>query len=92
MALATAAGQVVAGIAWLLVSVVALRVGGPDVAAHAEPPGVRWFAGIAGVLWVLGLLVEAGVGAGIASFLARVHPALLPTPPITPRLAAEGTT
>jgi cobalt/nickel transport system permease protein len=92
MALATAAGQVVAGAVWLVVSLVALRVGGPDLAHQAELPGLRWFAGISGVLWVVGILVEAMVGAGLASFLARVHPALLPRPANGTRSMAESPT
>jgi cobalt/nickel transport system permease protein len=91
MAFATG-GQIVAGVAWLAVSLVALRVGGPHEAAQSELPGLSWFAGIAGVLWLAGILVEAAVGGGLASFLARVHPALLPAPAQGERLAAESPT
>jgi len=92
MAFATAAGQIVAGVAWLVVSLVALRVGGPHAALQSELPGLSWFAGIAGVLWLAGILVEAAVGGGLASFLARVHPALLPAPARGERLIAESST
>ena len=88
MALATAAGQVVAGVAWLAISVVALRVAGPQVVDHGRHTRLEWFTGIASVLWFVGLLVESAVGWGIGGFLARVQPTLLPRPAGPPRATA----
>lgn len=91
MALATGAGQLVSGAVWLAVVVVALRspMGAGD---HAPGPAERagWIAGLAVPLWVVGLLVESAVAFGIAAFLAKVHPALLPADAAPPAPAREA--
>jgi cobalt/nickel transport system permease protein len=73
MAAGTAVGQAVAGLAWLGLVGVAIRAGSsagaerlPTLAAFALP------------LWALGVTLETVVAHGIAAFLARVRPDLLP--------------
>lgn len=92
MAIATAAGQVVAAGLWLVVVVVALRVPLPTVehAHHAvSPERAGWLATLAVPLWMIGLMVESAVAYGIANFLARVNPRLLPIAP-EPLVAKGG--
>lgn len=72
----TAAGaQALSGLAWLAVVAVALRFG---VAASPERVGAIGVLTLP--LWLLGITVEAAVGYGLARFLARVRPDLLPAP------------
>lgn len=72
MAAATAIGQAVAGAMWLALVGFAIRTSGagagrvPMLAAFALP------------LWALGVALETLVAHGIARFLARVRPDLLP--------------
>lgn len=92
MAIATAAGQVVSAGLWLVVVVVALRspLSIVEHAHHAAvtPERAGWLATLAVPLWTIGLLVESAVAYGIANFLARVSPGLLPIAPEP--LVAEG--
>jgi hypothetical protein len=56
-----------------------------------SPERAGWLATLAVPLWLIGLLVESAVAYGIANFLARVHPGLLPSvaaPPVAERGAA----
>jgi ABC-type Co2+ transport system permease subunit len=79
LALGTAAGQAVAGILWLAVVWISLRVD-PGPGAHpgtsVARPGV--FAAVALPLWVVGIVVESVIAFGLGRFLARVQPGLLP--------------
>ncbi|HYM81165.1 MAG TPA: energy-coupling factor ABC transporter permease [Candidatus Limnocylindria bacterium] len=90
IAAATAAGQLVAGGMWFVLVTTALRR--PPAGAHGHPhsAGMEWFAALAVPLWLIGLLVEAVVAFGIARFLVRVHPALLPPPFGGPHTAAPA--
>jgi cobalt/nickel transport system permease protein len=77
LAIAAGSGQAAAGVLWLAVVAVALRPTVPHAdAAHRT----EWIGALALPLWGVGTLVEAAVAYGIARFLARVHPALLPPP------------
>jgi len=73
MAVATAVGQALAGVMWLALVGLAVRSGG--AAGAARLPAL---ATIALPLWALGVALETLVAHGIASFLARVRPDLLP--------------
>ena len=78
MALATAAGQLVAGVLWAGIVYATLRAG-PLPASGARPvPRAELFTGLVLVLWIVGTLIESVVAFGIGRFLANVHPALLP--------------
>jgi cobalt/nickel transport system permease protein len=72
MAAATAVAQAVSGGLWLAVMAGALRVRG------SEPGHVRLPLGLAVLMWVVGILVESTVAFGIARFIVRVRPDLLP--------------
>ena len=72
MAGGTAATQVVSGALWLAVVGLGVR-SGPTGTAR-----LGLFAGLAFPLWLAGIVVESLVAAGIARFLARVRPDLLP--------------
>jgi cobalt/nickel transport system permease protein len=78
MALASAAGQVMAALLWI--GIVAATLGlAPRTATLAKAaPRLELLAGLALVLWIVGTLIESVVAFGIGRFLARVHPALLP--------------
>jgi len=79
MALATACAQAVSGGLWLAVVAVALKL----QPAHGTWPvsgRVALLGGIALPLFALGVAVESGVAFGLARFLARVRPDLLPGP------------
>jgi len=83
MALGTAAGQAVAGLLWLAVVAISLRLGTGGT-AHAAPGASRLgvFSAITVPLWAVGIVVESAVAFGLGRFLARVRPGLLPhTPP-----------
>jgi cobalt/nickel transport system permease protein len=73
LALTSAAAQALSGLAWLAVVALALRFG-----MAASPARVGLIGALTLPLWLLGLAVEAAVGYGLARFLARVRPDLLP--------------
>jgi len=75
MTAATAVTQTVAGALWLVVMVGALQALG----ARAER--VRLAAGVAFPLWLAGILIESAVAFGVARFIVRVRPDLLPGRP-----------
>jgi cobalt/nickel transport system permease protein len=75
MALSSAGAQALSGLAWLAVVAVALRFG-----VAATPERVGMIGALSLPLWLLGIAVEAAVGYGLARFLARVRPDLLPAP------------
>jgi cobalt/nickel transport system permease protein len=72
MAAATVVTQAVSGALWLAVMVGALRAMG------TAADRMRLAAGVAFPLWLLGILVESVVAYGIARFIVRVRPDLLP--------------
>jgi cobalt/nickel transport system permease protein len=83
MASATAAGQAMAGLLWLAIVALGLRVAlpGTTVLEHAPAAGsvgVARFALLALPLWLLGVVAESAVAWGLGRFLARVHPGLMP--------------
>jgi ABC-type Co2+ transport system permease subunit len=83
MAWATAAGQAMAGLLWLAIVAIALRVAPPGTAVveHAPAAGSAAFARFAVIalpLWALGVVAESAVAWGLGRFLARVHPGLMP--------------
>jgi cobalt/nickel transport system permease protein len=79
MELATALGQAVSGALWLAVVAVGLGLIPGFRIGHAPTPGrAALFGGIALPLWAIGIAIEAAVAFGIARFLARVRPDLLP--------------
>jgi cobalt/nickel transport system permease protein len=80
MALGTAAGQAVAGLLWLAVVAIGMRFDpGVARAAGGEPGRLGVVSAIAVVLWAVGIAVESAIAFGLARFLARVQPGLLPT-------------
>ncbi|OGF16347.1 MAG: hypothetical protein A2W00_09195 [Candidatus Eisenbacteria bacterium RBG_16_71_46] len=90
LASATAASQAVAGVLWMLVMAAALhlRPGFPGAPAGVAHLGV--LAAVALPLWVLGLVIESAVAFGVARFLVRVRPDLLPG--AEPVAVAKGVT
>lgn len=88
LATATALAQGVAGLLWLAVVAIGMRLypelleAGHHGHAHAPAAGhagnATLFGAVALPLWALGLVVEATVAFGIGGFLARVRPDLLP--------------
>jgi cobalt/nickel transport system permease protein len=72
MAAATAVTQTVSGAMWLAVMLGALRVAGTGSGR------LQLAAGVAFPLWLIGVLVESAVAYGVARFLVRVRPDLLP--------------
>jgi cobalt/nickel transport system permease protein len=78
MALATAAGQALSGLLWLVMVGVAIRSPAWDAHQKAEGGRIALLSGIAIPLWVVGVAIETAVGYGIARFLTRVRPDLLP--------------
>ncbi len=72
MACATAVTQTVSGALWLAVVAAGMHAGGTG--AHR----LRLFAGFAFPLWLVGIVVETLVAWGVAGFIARVRPDLLP--------------
>jgi len=69
---ATIVAQAVSGALWLLVVGVGLRAGAAGTAR------LGLFAGIAFPMWIVGIGIESVVAFGVARFLARVRPDLLP--------------
>jgi cobalt/nickel transport system permease protein len=72
MASGTVVAQAVSGALWFGVVSLGVRAS----AAGAARLGL--FAGLAFPLWIAGILIEAAVAVGIARFVARVRPDLLP--------------
>lgn len=76
MALATTGSQAVSGLAWIAVVGVALRA--EPAANHGSRLAVM--SAFALPLWAIGIAIETAVAYGLARFLARVRPDLLPAP------------
>lgn len=72
MTAATAVTQSVSGALWLVVMVGALRALGTGA------DRMQLAAGVAFPLWLAGILIESAVAFGVARFLVRVRPDLLP--------------
>jgi ABC-type Co2+ transport system permease subunit len=72
MAGAAVVAQAVSGALWLVVVGLGLRSGAAGTAR------VGLFAGVAFPMWIIGILIESVVAFGVARFLARVRPDLLP--------------
>ncbi len=72
MAVATAVTQAVSGLLWLAVVGLGIRLGA------GGPARLGLFAGVAFPMWLIGILLESAVAYGLARFLARVRPDLLP--------------
>jgi cobalt/nickel transport system permease protein len=68
----TVVAQAVSGALWLAVVGFGLRAGARG------PARVGLFAGVAFPMWIVGILIESAVAFGVARFLARVRPDLLP--------------
>jgi cobalt/nickel transport system permease protein len=83
LALTAAGAQAVSGVVWLAVVALALRFG-----VSASPTRVGVIGALTLPLWLVGISVEAAVGYGLARFLARVRPDLLPA---SGRTSAEAT-
>ena len=77
MVTATAVAQAVAGVLWVATVGATARWANPG-GTPLDPHRIGWAAGIVLPLLALGLVVECAVAAGIARFLARVRPDLLP--------------
>jgi cobalt/nickel transport system permease protein len=69
---ATAVTQIVSGAIWLAVMAVAMRV------QAVGPHRVRLVAAVAFPLYLAGIVIESVVAFGIARFISRVRPDLLP--------------
>ncbi len=80
LALGTVAGQAVAGVLWLAVVWLGMRLG---VGSAGAAPDARLgvFAVVSVPLWLLGIVAESVVAFGLGRFLARVQPGLLPRRP-----------
>jgi len=72
MACGTALAQAVSGVLWL--AVVAVGMHASTAGAHR----LGLFAAFAFPLWLVGIVIESLVAFGIAGFIARVRPDLLP--------------
>ncbi len=80
LALATGAGQAVAGLCWfaLLASALGVSPGAAAAISHG-PARAGLFAGITLGLWLVAIAAESAVAFGMGRFLARVRPDLLPS-------------
>lgn len=78
LALASAAGQAVAGALFFAVLTAALRSPVHPGSLPPRAPRLEIVTAVVVALWLVGLLVESVVAFGVGRFLARVHPALLP--------------
>lgn len=79
LALATGAGQAVAGLCWFALLASALSVSpGAAAAIRHGPARAGLFAGITLGLWLVAIAAESAVAFGMGRFLARVRPDLLP--------------
>lgn len=83
LALATAAGHVLSGFLWFAVVTLALRAPQYPSSLGAHPPRLEVVSALMIALWLISLLVESVVAYGVARFLSRVHPALLPASRLT---------
>jgi cobalt/nickel transport system permease protein len=72
LTVATAVTQIVSGALWLTVMAVAMHV------QAVGPNRVRLVAGVAFPLYLAGIVIESAVAFGIARFITRVRPDLLP--------------
>jgi cobalt/nickel transport system permease protein len=78
LAVSTGAGQAVAGLAWLGLVALSLRVApGLMPAWETGPHRMGWFMAVAVPMWFVGIAVESMVAWGIGRFLERVRPGLL---------------
>ena len=84
LGLATATGQTISGALWFLVVTLAMRVSPHPATLTRETPHLEVVSALMIALSLIGVIVESVVAFGIGRFLARVHPALLPS-------QAEGT-
>jgi len=84
LATATAAAQTLSGVLWLALLGVALRLPGAGAAPGTARVGL--VASLAFPVWLIGIGAESAVAFGVARFLERVRPDLLPAP----RVPAEG--
>jgi cobalt/nickel transport system permease protein len=73
---ATALAQAVSGLAWLAVLELALGA----MPAGRSPGRLALLSAFALPLWAVGIATETAVAYGLARFLARVRPDLLPAP------------
>jgi cobalt/nickel transport system permease protein len=77
MAAATALGQAISGALW--VGLVIGALGARGVGDAGAPPGrLGLVFGLVAPLWLIGVAVETAVAFGIARFIERVRPELLP--------------
>jgi ABC-type Co2+ transport system permease subunit len=87
LALATGAGQAVAGLLWLVLVTAAIRGWNlpsamvANGAVAAERAHLAPIAAVGIPLWLVGIAAESLVAYGIGRFLTRVHPALLAPEP-----------
>ena len=72
LTVATAVTQIVSGALWLAVMAVAMHV------QAVGPHRVKLVAGVAFPLYLAGIVIESAVAFGIARFITRVRPDLLP--------------
>src|SRR5207302_2849280 len=86
MAVGTAAGQALAGGLWLVAVAGSLRIARARAHLPTEAARLEVLGGIALPMWAVGVAIEAAVAFGLARFLDRVRPDLLPRP----RAAAAG--
>jgi hypothetical protein len=82
LALATALGQLMAGVCWFAIIAVALALspGARGAIVHG-PARAGWFGGVAVLLWLMAVGAEALVAFGVGRFIGRVRPDLLPQAP-----------
>lgn len=78
MAAAAGAAQAIAGMLWLAVMSVALRARAWTASGEAGADRFTVVLAIALPVWVAGVVVESVVAFGLARFLVRVRPDLLP--------------
>jgi len=85
LAVATVAGQAVAGALWIAVVGLGMRVGAAASGGGVAPEArLGMFALLSVPLWLVGIVAEALVAYGLGRFLARVQPGLLPRTPEPP--------
>jgi ABC-type Co2+ transport system permease subunit len=72
LTVATAVTQIVSGALWLVVMAVAMHV------QAVGPHRVKLVAGVAFPLYLAGIVIESAVAFGVARFITRVRPDLLP--------------